>query len=261
MTEKKSVLVAIPTNRVKYYCLGKLLNNLPKLEGADEIVFADDTHPKDKNPLGTDTPADSYAGIIEKHGYTVLKVEETTKLLTPPRIRQRLVNTRNCLRKYFLNSNHTHMLFIDSDVIVPKDTIPRLLSENVDVMTGIYWQRNPNTGKSYIVCFRYQDKESYNVGMNDYGYPLTFNELTPSRVIGHPDGDIHITAMGFGCVMISRKVLEDERWKFRWKEDEPERKTTEDMWWSLDLKELGYDFYAHTGVLCQHFPKSWEGPI
>lgn len=259
MKEKISVLVAIPTNRIKYYCLGKLLHSLKKLRDANEVVFADDTHDKDKNPFGTtDKPDSNYASIIEKAGFKVIRVAETIECITPPRIRQRLVNTRKCLREYFLKSKHTHMLFIDSDVIVPADTIQRLLDCNADIASGIYWQRNQTRG-IYAVIFKYQDKESHEIGLSEFGIPLSFGDLIPSRVIG--DGDIFITAIGFGCCLVTRKVLTDTSWQFRWKEDEPDRPTTEDMWWSIDMTKLGYRIFAHTGVLCQHHPKAWEGPI
>ena len=87
--------------------------------------------------------------------------------------------------------------------------------------------------------------------------PLTFDELVPSRIIGRDPDDLHIVAIGFGCVMISRKVLEDKRWNFRWDTEKPEMKATEDMKWSLDINKLGYEIWCHTGVLCQHHPKAW----
>ena len=260
---KPKVMVAVPTNRIKHYCLGKLVKSLKELEGADRIVFTDDTRKDDisnqNGQRGAFTIDDNYyIDLIKSIGFECFRVEETISQKLKPRIRDRLVSTRNLLRKLFLESDCTHMLFIDSDVIVPKYTIRNLLAPGKDIVTGVYWQLDID-GKARPVIYKYPDRESFDVRLDAYAFPLTNDDLVPSRIIGDESSDIQISAMGFGCVMISRKVLEDSRWQFRWDVANPDMPTTEDMWWSIDVKKLGYNIYCDTGIMCKHWPKMWEG--
>lgn len=264
MSDNCKVMVAIPTNKVKYYCLAKLVSSLNELEGADRIVFVDDTRDDDgamNANRGSDVDKGSqYRTLLSEAGFEVHEVTETTNAKERPRILQRLVNARNKLREVFLASDCTHMLFIDSDVMCPTYTIPALLSAKADIVTGIYWQRDRD-GQARPVIYRFLDKESWENGLSIFGMPLTLDDIIPSRIVGDNPDDMHITAIGFGCVMISRKVLEDKRWKFRYDIEHPEKLTTEDMWWSIDMFNLGYPIHCHTGILCKHYPKAWVGPV
>ena len=264
MSDENKVMVAIPTNKVKHYCLAKLVVSLNNLEGADRIVFVDDTRNDDDQlnlTRGSDLDdGNQYRTLLSDAGFEVHEVTETTSAPAKPRILQRLVNARNKLRDIFLASDCTHMLFIDSDVMVPSFTIPALLSANTDIITGIYWQQDRD-GQARPVIYKFLDTESWTSGLGTFGMPLTIDDMIPSRIVGEDFNDIHITAIGFGCVLISRKVLEDKRWKFRYDTEHPEKHTTEDMWWSIDMFKLGYPILCHTGIMCKHYPKAWVGPI
>lgn len=256
------VMVGIPTNSVKYYCLGKLLNSLTLLKASSpdiRIVFTDDTRADDSvfNQMrGGIVQRDSYSKDIQTAGYEVHEVTETTQAKDKPCIRQRLVNSRNLLRKIFLESDCTHLFFIDSDVIVPKFAVQRLLEANEDIVSGVYWQMDAD-GNGRPVVYKYIDTDSYLANLHNMAIPLELNDLVPSRVLGLEDEPM-VSAIGFGCVMLSRKIMEDDRWQFRYDESTG---ATEDMWWSIDVKNLGYNIYCDTAVLCNHFPKPWVGKI
>lgn len=256
-------MVGVPTNIVKHYCLGKFVKGLRDMEGKGEVVIADDTHPQDKGfskNRGNDDilDKDKYPSMLRDLDVgKVVDVTETKESPDKPRILQRLVNTRNVLRQEFLKSDCSHLLFLDSDIIAPVQTIPQMVYDNKDIITGVYWQRDKD-GQARPVVYKYLGEEDYEVGVSNLGYPLTWNDLIPSRVVGDKSGDVRINALGLGCCMVSRKVMEDTRWTFRFDES---RRTTEDMWWSIDIKNLGYTICCDTGLLCQHYPKAWEGAI
>lgn len=243
------MLLGVPTNSVKSYCLGKFIKNLKSIDLKDcDIVFCDDTDDDDE-----------YRMIIESMGFTVLKSTKTIKdvhsgISVP--ISQALANTRNTIREYFLkHSEYSHLMAFDSDIIMPKNTIPQLLSHGKDIVTGVYFQLEQGGTSLYPVVFRYLEKETAELGVHKFGAKMTIQELFPSRLIGGPDDEYRIAALGTGCVLISRKVLEDVRWSFRY--DEKKVNTTEDMWWSLDMRGLGYEIYLDTSVVNRHHMKSW----
>lgn len=246
-------MVLIPTNSDKSYCIAKFIKNLQSIDLDNcDILFANDEINEE------------YADSIRQLGYEVIKVEKTIedikrgKRLTIPEC---LANTRNCLREEFLKRKHDYAVWFDSDIIMPKNTIPLLLENNgKDIVSGFYWQSStrmidgkPQTERIPVV-YKYQDQEGYELGLGNYGATITLEEVFPSRFIGDNDS-IKITAIGFGCVLISRKVMEDQRWSFR---AVANKKTTEDMWFSIDIKNLDYKIYADSRVCCRHLSKAWR---
>ena len=177
-------------------------------------------------------------------------------------IRQCLCNARSLLRQEFRKrKKYTHALYLDSDVVPPLDVIPRLLEWNKDIVSGLYWQKsvrkNAQTGKDFVddspVCFKYQDIETYEQGLANLGSTIMPDEIRPSRLLGELGDDVQITAIGTGCLMLSRKVMEAD-WAFRW---DVTTAATEDMHFSIDIKKLGYQIYADSHVLCRHYNRPW----
>ena len=118
---KKKVLVLIPTNADKTYCIAKFLKNFRNIEMNDYVLFSDDTY-----------KSDEYKNTIESLGYEVVKVEKTIQSLKAGYqldIRECLVNAREALRQEFLKRKEfQYAMWFDSDIIMPKETIPQLLT-------------------------------------------------------------------------------------------------------------------------------------
>jgi hypothetical protein len=258
---KTKVCVAIPSNRVKHYCLGKFIKGLKNMEEVGEVIIADDTRPDD-TALGVlrghpDTNSEGHAKVIKELGYNVERVTATLEAKEKPPIRQRLVNTREHLRNYFLKTDCTHIFYLDSDIIAPKYTIPELLRHKMDIVTGVYFQRDKDN-QARPVIYRNLDQESTEVGATEYTMPLSIDDLIPSRLIGDADSGIQILSHGTGCLLISRKIMEDPNWKFRYDVRTP---ATEDTWFCIDMRKMGHTLYCDTGVIAKHYPKAWEGPV
>lgn len=262
MKRKNRVLILIPTNSDKSYCVGKFLKHLGKIQrsGHDfeaDVLFSDDT---------TESP--NYEESIKRFGYEVVKVRATIDAIEAGNkleVRQCLCNARNMLRQEFIKrKKYTHAFYLDSDILPPIDIIPHLLSWNKNIVSGLYWQRLRRfnaQGKQYIdyspVAYKYQDAETYELGLDNYGATIPIEELSPSRLLGKKGDEVQLTAVGTGCLMLSRKVMED-KWQFRWT---PSTRATEDMWFSIDIKKLGYRIYADSYVLCRHYAKPWKSMV
>lgn len=54
-------------------------------------------------------------------------------------------DSRNLITLYAIENGYTHVMWIDSDVLIPKDTIPRMLKDmeelNAEFITGLYVKR------------------------------------------------------------------------------------------------------------------------
>jgi len=261
---EKKFLVLIPTNRDKSYTLGKFIENLRKLESSSkfDILFSDD---------GLD---EDYRNIIKSLGYEVIPVQKTIDAIKngeKVNIVQCLANTREALRNEFIKrKKYTHAIWFDSDVIMPDYTIQMFthdLDENpkLDIVSGVYWQQKSkiengrNVSYLYPVVFKYLENECYDLSIHKYGAEMNVQELFPGRLIGGPNDDIRIIAIGTGIFMASRKLMEDDNWHFRFNPNKPD--TTEDMWFCLDIRELGYEIYLDSRICCRHNFQSWRNKI
>lgn len=253
----EDVMILIPTNSDKTYCIGKFLKNLSGIDmnNKDNVLFSDDTY-----------KSNEYMDEIKSQGYEVIKVTKTIDDLKAGKklgIVECLANTRNALRDEFLKrKKYKYVMWFDSDIIMPKETIPQLISCNKDIVSGIYWQQKPSNDGKFInevpVIYKYQDVESYDMNIHKYGAIIPLSELFPCRLLGN-DSDLKIVAIGTGCFLASRELMEDNRWKFRYNPERPD--TTEDMWFSLDVRGLGYEIYGDSHVCCRHLPRGWKNRI
>lgn len=86
------------------------------------------------------------------------------------------------------DSNFTHILFVDDDMLIDKDTVPKLLGHNVDLVGGLYVRRGD---PPFPVAWTENAKEG------------EFQQLWrwDSRMV-------KVAGMGAGCLLVSRRVIE-----------------------------------------------------
>lgn len=150
-----------------------------------------------------------------------------------------VTRARNVLVAYFLNSDYTHLLFIDADIEFQLEDVLKLWYHNKDVVVGAYpkkglaWQRikdniAANTsvtmsdeeiaafGSDYAVNFKFVDKETKSVAVEN--------------------GLIKLHDAGTGFMMISRQAILKMLKAF------PDLKYNNDV--ALGGQDLGENFYA-----------------
>lgn len=96
---------------------------------------------------------------------------------------------RSVLVKAFLESDFTHLFFIDSDMVFQDDLVLQLLEMNKDIACGVAKVRG---GKNYNIYHWVPQQEKY----------------APVSQINMP-AIIEIDNTGCSCVLIRRKVFED----------------------------------------------------
>lgn len=148
---------------------------------------------------------------------------------------------RNELCKRAIAGGFTHVFHFDSDVIAPPDTIHRLLSHNLPVVSGIYCRRSP--------------PHSLPVMIRNGSWVTQF----PSNSL------IEVDWVGAGCLLISTDLLKslppqslDKPW-FSWDVDKkgtglkPDGEClSEDFSFNNWCKKHGVKTMVDTGIVCRH---------
>jgi hypothetical protein len=159
---------------------------------------------------------------------------------------------RNTLTRRFLESDATHLLFIDSDLIFSLEHIARIMSHGLDIVGGVYCKKQE--GDVQVVC-------------NAIGIQPEFG----------PDGVTRVSYIGTGFLCISRKVFEvmiqefgREMWylvdpdhkqkeydfwhcgRYEYKDGSPTRYLSEDWWFCQKAMDAGFKVWMDRAVILGH---------
>jgi len=137
---------------------------------------------------------------------------------------------RNSITRRFLESDCTHLLMIDSDLVFSPEQVKRIATHDVDIVGGIYLKKQE--GPPQVVC----------------------NPLAQRPPATLEDGDLmQINYVGTGFICISRRVFEVMIQRFG-----------EDMRYFLDEnnKVTEYDFwraapYQYAGGFKRYLSEDW----
>lgn len=126
---------------------------------------------------------------IDRLGCASVKIETTTPVANHY---VDLCGKYNQARKLTLNGGYDAMLHIDADMVVPVDTLDRLIDIYADVAHGLYVMR---TNPRHWLCWL--DREM----------TITLNER-PQTIRRYWDQQRRSYGAGMGCTLIHRNVLE-----------------------------------------------------
>lgn len=137
-----------------------------------------------------------------------------------------LCDKHNRARQMVLGGDYDAMLHVDADMVVPVDTIQRLMAVNADVAYGLYVsRRDPDRW----LCF------------TDRSMATTLS-MRRERI---SDGCIESYGAGLGCTLIHRHVL--ERIAFR-----TDGHVASDWWFAIDAANYGFKQAHDLGCACGH---------
>ena len=153
-------------------------------------------------------------------------------------------DSRNLLSLTAMENNFDYVMWLDSDMVVPHDIIPKLLSDaekfDAHMVTGLYVRRTIPTA------------------------PVLFTRVAPPEITdGHvekklrdcteyPDNRMfRVEGCGFGCVLTSVPLLR-EVWDKFGPAFAPYTWAGEDVSFCYRVKQLGYTLWCDTGVKCGH---------
>jgi glycosyltransferase involved in cell wall biosynthesis len=225
------ILIACPTYDGMSYCLDEFLDAIRNLNYDNyDVLIVDNSE------------SEEYYNQLRGLGLNAIKDYFSTIKDSPMK---RLVNSRNIILEHTIKGDYDYLLTIDSDVILPKDAIERLLKHDKDIVSGVYYKISEQCG------FR-QEYPLLMTACDEKGNPITTDEpncqvryFTNNEI--KDKGLIKADAIGLGCALISKEVIE----RFRFKH-ESSKDPTDDMFFSIEMKRLGYQIYADTGLICRH---------
>jgi len=158
----------------------------------------------------------------------------------------RIIESRNILRKYTIKNNYDYFFSLEQDVIPPKNILENLLKHKKKVITGVYFANNKfPDGKIELIPLVYKLVNNNSEDMR----PLNEKELWENLKL------MQIVSCGLGCVLIHRNIL--KQIKFRYEKD-----VFDDRFFCIDLFKKKIPIYTDTSIKCKHLilnrPYHWK---
>lgn len=131
---------------------------------------------------------------------------------------------------------YDYLFSVDSDIILPKNALKKLLEHDRDIVSGIYRQR-----KDQQIIEIYGHTESG--GVSNIPFHLLENK-----------GVVRIAACGFGCVLVKKQVLEKVGYpQFEYYSALDHKNTvSEDVDFCMKAINKGFKVWADTDLICDH---------
>ncbi len=131
------------------------------------------------------------------------------------------------------------IFWVDDDILLPVETIAKLASYDLDLVSGLYFQR---AGKHLPLMAKFNEK------IESFEWPLIFPE----------DRLVQVDGVGFGCVytsidLIRRVSALPECTNGPFGSDFAKKPYGEDFLFCLRARKLGIRPYVDTALLCQHY--------
>lgn len=150
---------------------------------------------------------------------------------------------REAMADYVVDSGATHLLFIDSDMTPPPETIVKLLEADKDIISAMIFKRAyPYQPCFYTKCRVVWGKE----GGKEVCKPIMEGPMEPETWPN--DGVFEMEGVGTACTMIKREVFEgmERPWFF------PLPNMGEDLAFCVKARKAGFKVWTHFGVDCGH---------
>lgn len=145
-------------------------------------------------------------------------------------------HARNTAVEEALKHNFKWLFFLDDDVTIPGNALQTLISNQADIVSGLYYRRNLPIAP----------------------VALMESKPRPTFIDNFKRGSVfEVDLVGAGCLLINRKVLQSLKspW-FEWrlsKTELPENeRCSEDFAFCRNAKKAGFKILLDTRVECQH---------
>jgi len=142
---------------------------------------------------------------------------------------------RNLIARWAVN--YDYLLSIDSDIVLPKDSLKKMISADKDVISGLYIQRIPDTHTLEVYM------NNNKGGVDNIPYHMIKDK-----------GVVEIMACGMGCALIKSEVFKKMEYPhFLYKSALDHKDTiSEDIYFCAKARSLGYQIWADSSIICDH---------
>lgn len=148
---------------------------------------------------------------------------------------------RNVIADIAIAQSYDYVLMVDSDTVIPKDTLKHLLDPPVDIVLGVCPRKNTTT-KQTALC---------PADCLDMSKSLTYDELGEDR--------IELTVGGFACALIRTEVFLEMLYPyFQYERNEDRSVLSEDYYFCQKAISTGFQIWADPRVKCGHLAKYYQ---
>lgn len=256
------VLVSAPTSSRHSHLLDEWLGHLDKLTYPEFDVLLVDTTP--------DT--EDYFNLLKTkkvHNKNIIVLRRPWNY-KKDHVLQLLAYAREDIRQYFLKNEYDYLFFLDTDIFIPENSIQKLLSRNKELV-GFYTHifdkehKMPCVLKSGEIImtgdgvnfYTFDEIDAY----KDYVKRFQENKLTDKEklLVDFIIKDkfkpelVPVYALGTGCLMISKNVLEQVPFRTH-----PTFILGEDIWFFNECNDKKFQFFCDTSVRAEHKNVNWN---
>lgn len=223
-----SVLIFTTIYEGKDYCLNTFLEHCSKLR-----------YPNKRHIFVDNSKTDEYSKKLKGMGLEVYHVERGNNT------REALARSSNFARNMALEEGYDYLMSLESDVMVPPETIEGLLTWGKDVVTGLYYigDRKKNVR---VPCITVPEQQP-NTGF--WGTRLLKPEEWPQFL---NQGLKQVQAGGFGCCLIHKNVLKKVKFYY-----DPRFNGHPDIYFFNEVRAHGITTWVDTNCICDHQNSNW----
>jgi len=142
--------------------------------------------------------------------------------------------SRNLIVEHALEIGYDYILWVDSDMILPKNTLLRLLSHNKDIVSGVYSYKVINGENAVVKRYSKTEEDTYE--------DVSLKEIRETKELMLVDG------IGFGCVLTKVDIFKKigQPW-FKYDID-----LGEDIFFCRKAQETGIEIFVDPTVKAGH---------
>lgn len=148
-----------------------------------------------------------------------------------------IAQVRNLMAHFTIINNFDYIFWVDSDIVIPRDALIKLLNADKDIISGVYIQRKPDQKIPEIYIW-----ENPNKMRNAYLSEVQGNAIQ------------EIAGCGFGCVLTKTQVLKNIGYpQFEYANALDHRNTiSEDVDFCMKARRKNYKIFMDSSIKCEH---------
>ena len=232
---KEKVLVGSPVSGLYDYCFDEFLQSRKSLTYKNhDLFFIDNSKTED------------FSKKLEQNNIPFSRISYLENA------RERMVVSRNLLRKKALEEGYDYFLNLDQDIIPPNNLIEKMLKHGKKITTGVYFVYNNQYSSQqakYLIPTLWVSDEVSSKTIDGASIRLMHPKETEQDKI------VRVISCGSGCLLIHRSVL--EKIEFRY---DPFFPYFDDNWFCRDAFFNNFKIFADLSIKCKHLikEKPWK---
>jgi 2-polyprenyl-3-methyl-5-hydroxy-6-metoxy-1,4-benzoquinol methylase len=147
-----------------------------------------------------------------------------------------IAQVRNLIAHYAVENKYDYVLWVDSDIVLPKDALLKMLNYKKDMITGVYIQR-------------FTDRKVPEI------YIANNNNIVNAKIEDVMENKVmEIAGCGFGCVLTTVDMLKNIGYpQFEYHNALDHKDTlSEDVDFCIKAMRKNYKMYVDTSIKCEH---------